>query len=736
LGNEDRTRNGNADESGPPVNPYPNNVIVTNPDLFVGRGAEIAKICAAISFHPPKSVSITGDRKIGKSSLMYHVSLPGVLRSHHLDPDRFVFVWINGQELKQLGDLMKAVRKVCAKQLGMPGLKSAQSLSDLLTRVAERFRKNAPCVVVQIDDYGHIPDQTQNTKQLLLKINALVMAHNFAFITTSQKPLQDHFPQGDALIQNLALSFEPIRLGPLSANEAMQLITDPSKTAGIPLGHYHDHILAMGGCLPAFLQSACSAFFHSLAVSPYGGDEAANVAERWFKDDVVHLFRLHWDALTEREQQACFSIHHGMTPADPGPVEGLIERGFLTRSGDGRLRFFSPILIGTVPPPPGAEIPDPFGEYRGIVKIGEGGMAKVYKAQDGRYTALKVLDPGLAANKMFVQRFRREADTMIALADCQHVVDFYGQGTIGFFHYFAMEYMEGGSLRDRWKLSGLGEDELIDIAKQVCDGLSEAHDRGMVHRDIKPENILLTKDGVVKLSDFGLVKLLETHSALTGDQFCLMGTKPYMSPEQMGEPVDRQFMEQSTVASDGDSGLAAAGGGVVPPRLDRRSDIYSFGVTLYYLALRVYPQDDIGRMSRAPRKVRRRDLTISRDFYAIMRRMIEPDPDDRFQSVQEVREALENLTWSWVGRLLNAARRLLGLFLMLSVAAGVIWGVVAVVGPRGSVFETLAGAAIILSLLLLFILYYFGDLTIGDLRRLLKGIWRAMAQMLGGKGDK
>jgi serine/threonine protein kinase len=177
--------------------------------------------------------------------------------------------------------------------------------------------------------------------------------------------------------------------------------------------------------------------------------------------------------------------------------------------------------------------------YKIIEKLGEGGMGEVYLADDlklDRKVAIKFLPSHLTNDKENVERFEREAKAAAAL-NHQNIITIYDILESDDQTCIIMEYVDGHSLRNiLYKgFSGLGE--ILDIIKQICEGLSEAHKANIIHRDIKPENILIDNRGRVKILDFGLAKL-KGASKLTKDSSTL-GTIHYMSPEQIrGEDIE------------------------------------------------------------------------------------------------------------------------------------------------------------------------------------------------------
>src|SRR5437016_9195457 len=207
------------------------------------------------------------------------------------------------------------------------------------------------------------------------------------------------------------------------------------------------------------------------------------------------------------------------------------------------------------------------GRYEIRAKIGEGGMGEVYRAYDTtmhREVAIKVLPAALSADKDRLARFEQEAQTAGAL-NHPNVLVIYHIDTHDGAPYIVSELLEGETLRERMGGVVLPQRKAIDFALQTANGLAAAHEKGIVHRDLKPENVFITKDGRIKILDFGLAKLtgagdgtqsqteIPTRKVNT-DPGIVMGTMGYMSPEQL-------------------KGQLA----------DHRSDIFSFGAILYEL---------------------------------------------------------------------------------------------------------------------------------------------------------
>jgi len=270
--------------------------------------------------------------------------------------------------------------------------------------------------------------------------------------------------------------------------------------------------------------------------------------------------------------------------------------------------------------------------------LGIGGMGEVYLAEDtklGRRVALKILPSDMAANPERLERFQREAKVVASL-NHPNIVTIHSVEEADGLQFLTMELVEGNDLERLLPADGFPLSKIFDIAVPLTDALATAHERGIVHRDLKPANIMLTKEGRVKVLDFGLAKLglnspvplsdqdetalAPTSSPLTGDG-TILGTAPYMPPEQLeGLPVDH------------------------------RADIFSVGVLLYELATGRRPFEGTSSIALASSILRDTPPPISeikqdlpRHFGRIIETCLEKDPERRYQSAKELRNALQSL---------------------------------------------------------------------------------------------
>jgi serine/threonine-protein kinase len=196
--------------------------------------------------------------------------------------------------------------------------------------------------------------------------------------------------------------------------------------------------------------------------------------------------------------------------------------------------------------------------YQLLEKLGHGSMGTVYKARQlsmDRLVAIKVLQPKLAANTGYIHRFIMEAH-LAAKLSCNNIVQAIDVGSAGSLHYFVMEYVEGKTLKAELEAGKVYQErEAVEIVMQIAQALDHAHRRELIHRDVKPANIILTKDGIAKLADMGLARLVEDAELDKVEKGMTIGTPYYIAPELI----------------DGRS------------EPDIRADIYSLGATFYHM---------------------------------------------------------------------------------------------------------------------------------------------------------
>ncbi len=259
--------------------------------------------------------------------------------------------------------------------------------------------------------------------------------------------------------------------------------------------------------------------------------------------------------------------------------------------------------------------------YEIIKKIGDGGMAFVYKAKDillNRIVAVKVLRPEFVDDDEFLGKFKREAEAVASLSH-PNIVNVYDVGEDGKVHYIVMEYIDGQNLKEIIKNEGtLDEYTALDITKQIAMALSAAHRKGIIHRDIKPHNILISNEGrVVKVADFGIAKAV-SNSTMTNIG-SIIGSVHYFSPEQ----AKGKFVSNN-------------------------ADLYSLGIVLYEMIIGKVPFRGDSPISIALQHINdeieftsEEQVNIPQSVRTIIKKLTEKSSVDRYQSAEEVIEDIE-----------------------------------------------------------------------------------------------
>jgi len=268
------------------------------------------------------------------------------------------------------------------------------------------------------------------------------------------------------------------------------------------------------------------------------------------------------------------------------------------------------------------------GPYEIVEQLGRGGMATVFKARHTvleRDAALKFLDLAFLEDPEFVKRFRHEA-RVIAGLDHPNIVPVFDFSEHEGLPYLVMKFVEGETLKARLERGKLSTAHIAEMVQAIGDGLSYAHEQGVLHRDVKPSNVLLGKDGSIYLSDFGLARMAASAQSTLSREF-MLGTPQYISPEQARSE----------------------------PNLDARTDVYSFGILIYELLVGQVPFDADTPISiihdhlySPPPRPSAKAPETSEDVDRVILRALAKDKKERFATVDEMVEALrESMQAVW-----------------------------------------------------------------------------------------
>jgi len=262
------------------------------------------------------------------------------------------------------------------------------------------------------------------------------------------------------------------------------------------------------------------------------------------------------------------------------------------------------------------------GRYEVIEELGKGGMGKVYKVYDRKIkeiVALKLIKPEIGLNEKAVERFKNELKFARKISH-RHVCRLYDLGEYGLAHFITMEYVEGEDLKNFIRRAGtINTAKTISLAKQVCEGLAEAHRLGVVHRDLKPQNVMIDREGNARIMDFGLARFLDV-DGVTGSGV-MLGTPEYMSPEQ----VDLK-------------------------EVDARSDLYSLGVIMHEMVTGRVPFSGetplsiaIKHKSEKPRDSREINPLVPESLARLILKCLEKDRSQRYQTSDELLQELHRI---------------------------------------------------------------------------------------------
>ncbi len=345
-------------------NPYLNRSMIRAVDQFHGRSREIARAMARLGGDPPQSISLVGERRVGKSSLLWHIS-QGEIYTRYLDkPDRYVFILLDFQGQQHLDQT--GFCRLCGQYLAqaVPGRQEATyDFVSLESTIADLSREGRRLIFL-FDEFEAVTRNPAFGTQFFGFLRALANAYPVAFCTVSRQDLQQLCHTRDIAESPFFNIFARIHLGPLTWDEARTLITAPSAQAELPLQEHTDALLALSGRLPFFVQMACSAAFEVLDET---GLDWNQVEQRFLEEGQSHFCYL-WESFDVHQRQVVAHLAAGqMPPPELAPAVKWLERNGYIDQADNQLALFSRLFdaflteiqdLPETPPPALAARPD------------------------------------------------------------------------------------------------------------------------------------------------------------------------------------------------------------------------------------------------------------------------------------------------------------------------------------------------------------------------------------------
>jgi len=641
-----------------PHNPYLNRVAIKDPKQFFGRTREVSKIFSRIGASRPQSISVVGERRIGKSSLLHFINNPEI-RARHLDQNQsYVFVFIDLQQKRRLTltEFFKEFFALVAAETGDKKVTNLAPAFDSVRAMLEQFRRQRRKLIVLFDEFDAITANRAFDLEFYSFLRSIANNYDVAYITSSARDLQElcHTQLiADSPFFNI---FTNVFLRAFTRKESIDLITQPSAEAGVPLEGYARRIMEAGGFFPYFLQIACSAYFDHLLENE--GRLNREEVEATFLDEAKGQFRFIWDHLGDGQRRVIRDfIEDGKVEKEDEHIYHDLKRAGYFIEDDRGPRVFSLLFSSVISrprrvttemratdravlavhdgktekviAPPLIEPDGHIGRFNIRRSLGSGGMGDIFEGYDTelhRSVAIKVLAAKYVEDETMKQRFFREA-RMASQLNHPNIAVIYEIGEASGNPYIVMEYVNGITLADRLADGPLDTESVIEIGRQSADALAEAHECGVIHRDIKTANIMINDRGKVKVLDFGMAKPAPVLSqsadkAKLTESGVLLGTVNYMSPEQ------------------------ATGRGEVT----HLSDIFSLGVVLYEITAGRLPFEGdtyfqiIEAISkRAPSPIKKHKRNVPDALIAVIERALKKPPAERYQSAAEIARDLSRI---------------------------------------------------------------------------------------------
>jgi class 3 adenylate cyclase len=329
-------------------NPYLNRVMIPHPDGFFGRRWAVKRIVSRISTDRPQSVSIVGERRIGKSSLLNYLNCPRTRVELLPNAGEVLFLFLDFQQLRTLDEsrMVASIFSEAVKQLGENLEGSADPDLEGLRRLCEAAAAAGLRLVLLFDEFESVTKNERIGPEFYSYLRSLANNYPLAFVTASGRQLKDMCVTHEIADSPFFNIFTSLHLGVFTEEEADELIRTPSAACGIPLEPLTAHIRAMGGRYPFFLQMACSAWFEYLEAEGLqveklaAGSEPPKQVLEVFREEAEPHFEYVLETLPKAEQAALAAVLRGGSP-EAEPAESLERKGYLVREADEGYQPFS-----------------------------------------------------------------------------------------------------------------------------------------------------------------------------------------------------------------------------------------------------------------------------------------------------------------------------------------------------------------------------------------------------------
>lgn len=626
-------------------NPYIYRGAVRAPEMFFGRQHEQQEIAAFLNGN--QSVSIVGPRKIGKTSLLMHLTRPQTWPTLGLN-DNNLFVYLDCEVLgesnhEEIFGHLASEMQIALEDRDLPEEPALALAVEAPSRLSfegaiRKLNRRELRIVIILDEFERLSANASLNVNFFNALRSAAGRYQLVFLTASSRPLIQLTYSGrsqEILSSPFFNIFAPVFLRLLNEEEAHQLIRVPAQRSGRAFSpEMEQFIYALAGGHPLALQVAA---FHAWEVAAAGPEAEMEISRRAMQELHAH-FQYYWHNLSHQEQRTLRTVR--IAPERDledttlrEVLRELVQKSLLV-PGTNQYRYPSRAWADFVSlqTPTTSDAIGPshelsgasFGAYEVMELIGRGGMAEVYRGRHihlKRTVAIKILAASLAEDADSRQRFEREAQA-VATLDHENIVHVYDFGFTNSSCYMVIEYIEGQTLADYLILNGrLTLEQALPILQDVADALDYAHAQQVVHRDVKPSNIMLQMTEArpcpkAFLTDFGVAKI---RTGLTATRSGIVGTLEYMAPEQI---VDSR-------------------------QVDHRIDVYAMGVIAFQMVTGRLPfsGDNPGAIVMAhvgtpvPDPLRD-NPDLAPEVARAIQKALAKDPKDRFESAGAFAAAL------------------------------------------------------------------------------------------------